>query len=516
MTPNTVATAPLEADAGETKRASSTTVVALSTDELVKRFGSAGAEYRKGYVGFDHEAGVKLAKGLKDISQYKVNPQYVEQNLKQQAGFSAEVVATSRDNAEAIIAGSEVRAVRSDDLPQYGPNHNVVDRVKILDGNIIDGTESQMKFVASRDALFNKITRPDGEFARYRGVKLELPSEQYEGAGDVCRQRATELRHNAQRAEEAGHSGAATRLRQQAENYEQLADNLLDSGLTTEDAVFYRTHPRLATAVDIARTSHRAGVEGAKTAGAVGLTISLVQNAFDIALERKQTTDALKDVAVDAGKAVLVGYGSAAAGSAIKGLMQQSSHVSVRALSNTTVPTLALNVCLSLGTSIHGYVKGELDEAQLLEDVGEKGVSMLSTAMMAALGQVVIPVPVLGAVIGGMIGTTLSSFFYQSTLQTRRDVELSRLDLERVQIVEQAARAEIARQREALRTFMSNELAQLSDETTCLFTALDSAEGVDELAQAVNVYAELLGARLPLCSVAELDRLMLSDKPLRL
>ena len=65
------------------------TSAALATSETVGRFGSANAEYIKGYTGIDNESGQKFAKGLADIAEHKVHPDYVDANLKQQAGYSA-------------------------------------------------------------------------------------------------------------------------------------------------------------------------------------------------------------------------------------------------------------------------------------------------------------------------------------------------------------------------------------------------------------------------------------------
>lgn len=61
--------------------------IALSNIETVNRFGSANAEFIKGYSGIDNETGQQLAKGLADIAKYKVNPEYEHQNIKQQAVF---------------------------------------------------------------------------------------------------------------------------------------------------------------------------------------------------------------------------------------------------------------------------------------------------------------------------------------------------------------------------------------------------------------------------------------------
>lgn len=493
--------------------------IVLSTSETVSRFGAANAEFIKGYSGIDNETGKKFTKGLADIAKHKVNanPEEAAKNIKQQAGFSAEVAATSRDNAEAIIAKSKLRTVRSDDLPEYGRNHNIVDRVQILDGKIIDGSQAQMKFVGNRDQLLKDIAREDGKFQRYRGTKLELPSEQYEGAAQHCHEEAQRLRFNAEHAEQSGKPDVAAKLRREADNYDQLANNVSDSGMTTEQAIFYRENPKIATALDIARTSHRAGMEGAQYGAVIGGSISLLQNIFALTQDEKDLGKAASDLASDTTKAAAVGYSTAFAGAALKGSMQQSSNQTVRTLSGTNAPALVINVCLSLGSSIKRYIQGEITESQLLVEVGEKGAGMLSSGMMAALGQMAIPIPFLGAAIGGMIGHTLSSIFYQSALDSARSVETSRENLKRVQAIQAEARKRIAEEQAAFKKFLQKEIPQLWRESQQFFTAINSTTcSIDELATAINNYATLLGKNLQFQNLNEFDEFMNSNEPLRL
>ena len=493
---------------------------ALSASETVSRFGSAAAEYIKGYRGSDNETGQVFAKGLAGIAEHKVNADPLEaaKNIKQQAGYSAEVAATSRDNAESIINRSKIRTSRSDDLPEYGKNHNVVDRVQLLDGQVINGSQAQMKFVGDRDQLFERIAREDGKFSRYRGVKLELPSEQYEGAAAHCREKAQALREQASQVEKLGKTEVAEKLRREAGNYEQLASDVSDSGLTTEDALFYRKHPELATARDIARTSHQAGVEAAGFSAAIGGSISMLQNLFAVAQGNKSIGEATQEVALDTAKAGALGYGTAFVGSALKGSLQQSGNQTLRTLAGTNAPALAVNICLSLGSSIKRYATGEITESQLLTEVGEKGAGMLSSGMMAALGQLAIPVPFVGAAIGGMIGYTLSSLFYQHALDAARGVETSRQQLARSQAIQGAARDRIAHEQAALNAFVQREIPQLMQETTQLFAVVEASAtlGADQLALSINQFATLLGARLQFQSLGEFDAFMSSDRPLTL
>lgn len=490
---------------------------ALSAAETVGRYGSANAEFIKGYAGLDNETGQRFAKGLRGISQNKLNadPAEAAKNLKQQAGFSAEVAATSRNNAEFIINKSKVRTTRSDDLPEFGTNHNVVDRVQILDGKVIANSQTQMKFVGNRNQLFQRIAGENGKFSRYRGIKIELPSEQFEGAQEYCLQQAEKLREQAAKVQAMGKEELGARLLKEADNFEQLADNVTDSGLSTDDALFYRKHPELATAMDLFRTSHRAGLEGAKYGAVIGSCISSLHNIVELAQGNKDARQALRDLGKDTAKAAAVGYSTAFTGSAIKGAMQQASNSSVRSLANTNAPALVLNVCLSLGSAVKRYATGEINEAQLLAEIGERGTSMLASGMMSAVGQVAIPIPFIGAALGGMIGCALSQLFYQSALDAARGAHLSREQLVRVQGIQAAARERIADEQAQLDAFIAREIPFLQQASRNIGTALITADAED-LTQAINSFAAAFGMQLEFSSQAEFDDFMLSERNLRL
>jgi len=491
----------------------------MSTLETVQRYGNANAEYIKGYTGRDALTGQTFTHGLEKISRYKLDPVRPENSIAQQAGYAAEVASTSRDNAEAIISGSPVRTVRSDDHPQYRRNDDRVDRVRVLDGQIIEGSQSQMKFVGNRDRLLEKIAAPDGEFSRYRGLKLELPSEQYIDAEAYCRAQAADLRRQADVVDARGKPEVALHLRAKADNYEQLAGNLLDTGLTSDDAKFYRTHPRMATVRDIAHTSHRAGVEGARGAFMVGAAISMATNAYAVATERRGMIDAGRAVLVDGAVSASMGYATAASGAALTAVMQQSGRQSLQVLSRTAAPAMVVDVCVTMTSCIRRYAKGEIDGVQFLDEIGEKGSGMMASAMMAALGQIAIPVPVVGAAIGGMIGCTLSSIFYRETLEAARSADLAAERLALAIELNEAAREEILTQRLALAQFIAAELPVLNDETAQLLCALDTTQSeidADGFAAAINRFALLLGSRLQFASLQEFDLFMTGDEPLRL
>ncbi|WP_086481717.1 hypothetical protein [Oceanospirillum sanctuarii] len=497
--------------------------IGLSTAELSGLHAEASAEFLKGYRGYDNKTGQVFAKGLKGISEGKVNPEYAQQNIKQQAGYSAEVAATSRDNADAILSGDPVRTSRSDDLSQYGRNHNVVDRVQILDGQIISGTETQMKFVGDRDQLLKNIAedsaKGDAKFARYRGVKLELPSEQVPGAAEHCHQRAAELR---QQADDAAVKGApdevVKQLRENAAHYDELAGNILDSDLTTDEAIFYREHPKLATALDIARTSHRAGLEGAKFGAAIGGSISLLTNAFALVSGEKEFADALVDTVADTATSAGIGYATAFSGSAIGGVMQQSGSETVRALSGTALPALVVSTCLALGGSINQYVQGNIDAAQLLTDVGQSASGVMAANIGATLGQIAIPIPVLGGLIGGMIGHTVTSMFYRSTVAVFQEADAAEERYWQIKARCDVLNQAVIEYKKSIEDIFDKKIAEFGNASADVFLAFDSLHelSADEFSKKVNEFAEIVGESIIFYDMEEFSSFMESDDVFKL
>jgi hypothetical protein len=556
--------------------------VALSGAETVSRYGSANAEYIKGYAGIDHETGQTLHDGLKSLSQKNTG-------LPQKAGTAAEIHATNRDNANNIIDKTTARSARTDDLSrQYGANHPIADRLHVhADGTV---SYSQMKFEGNVDVLVKKIVSKNGGYAKYLDpqqvceerarrhldhalrldekakiaetqgkveaaaqhrknaedlrtraannqeigiseIKLEVPTEQVDLVKKQCQDNASRLRADAVRREtdaavqdSLGNTESAQKLRNEAREFieeadrnDRLAEQVVDSGLSQDEANLAASQPLRATVTSILKTSHRAGMEGAKFGAVVGGCISLLQNIFATAQGDKDLATAAGNVALDTTKAAAIGYSTTFVGATLKGGLQQSSRAGLRTLANTNAPALVVNICLSLGSSVKRYVTGEITESQLLLEVGEKGSGMLSASMMAALGQLAIPIPFVGAAVGGMIGYTLSSMFYQSALDAARGAEASRERLERIRGIEAAARARIAEEQAALDDFLRREIPELEAETQHLFTVVNDAtpNQVDALAAAINRYAGLLGQHLQFQSMAEFDAFMKSDEPLR-
>lgn len=487
--------------------------VSAGLQEIVNRFGSAGAEFIKGYRGHDYETGVSFERGLKQISQYKIGN---ENSVKQQAGFSAEVAMVSKKNAESIINKDGVRYFRSEDVQGYGSNNTVVDIVEILGNEVLQ--ESQVKFVTNVEKLLTHIARGENggknDLSRYLNVdKLELPTEQVEQAKAYCRQKAEELKQQAERVAQNGNKELAEKLQRQAENFEKLESKICDSGLTTDEAIAYRLHPKWETTKDIVRVSHRAGIEGAKFGAAIGGGISLITNAISVYSGNKELSDAVFDTTTDTLKAAGVGYVTAFSGSAIKGVMQQSSSQIVRNLSKSGLPAMIVSTSLAASKIIYKFLNDEIEQKELWIELGETVNSTLATATFSMIGQVAIPIPVLGGLIGGMVGNILTNSLYHQLIQSQTDLNMAKAQREIVKMQCAAAKQLAEKYQSYIEMIFSQKIIQLDTETEQLFSVINNPNiSANEFSDSVNKFAEFLGKALPYKTQEEFDQVMSSSE----
>lgn len=490
--------------------------IASAEHELIQRYGTAGSQFLTGLRGIDHETAKEFDRSLLSIAEGKLNPDYYEQNIKQQAGYSAEVASVSKRNADAIINKEAPRFARSEDTVGYGKNHSVVDIVELLDETEIT---SQMKFVTNKENLLKSIACGEGkskDFSRYLSVdKLEVPTEQVSEMKAICRSEAQKLTEQSEILKSLGKTELADKALKQAKNYEALEKKITDSGLTTEEAIKYRLDPKVMVRKDIAKVSHRAGVEGLKFGVAIGGSISAVSNIIAVYSGNKDFSEAILATSKDTFISGATGYATAASGTAIKTYMAQSSKEIVRNISKSNMPAMVVTACLSTGKSIKKYATGELTEAELAQEIGLSVTGMMSSSMFAAIGQVAIPIPVLGALIGGMIGYALTNTVYQSFFDVLKEAKLSNERRLLIEMQCEAARLLSKEYELKIKELFAYRIQELEKYSNDMFDALDSPNiDSEEFCLRMNRFAEELGTKISIKNMAELDEAMLSDLPL--
>jgi len=179
----------------------------------------------------------------------------------------------------------------------------------------------------------------------------------------------------------------------------------------------------------------------ARGLGAVNMTkdnyssvlTSIIKNMVAFAKSDITFDEAMKNFICETGSSATAGYATTFSGSAIKGIMQNSTSQYIRTLSKTNLPGTLAAVTISVGKSLTKYFKGEIDGVECMQELGQEGANMVASAIFATIGQIAIPIPVVGGLIGGMLGYSISaaSFgFLKEALENEKIARENRIKIE--------------------------------------------------------------------------------------
>lgn len=487
--------------------------------DVVDRYGSGIKEHLVAHSGIDNETGQVLKRSLKGISQSKVNPEYRNANLKQQAGFAAETKEVARQRAEQAISGKRPTVTRTDDIPGHvnDPLYDITSEVD-ASGNPVPGASAQMKFIGSSPrAAVDKMLGKD--FQKYidNDCRMLVPSDYYDAMKEDLGKRIESLKEQVEVLKKQGKLDIAAQRQAQLEKCQKLNKNLEKSSVSNAEAMEARLHPGISTFEDVVHVAHRAGIEQAKIGAAFGGGISFVRNAIDYCKGNKTAKDAALDVVGDTTSAAALSYTTAFAGSMIKGGMQNSASSYVRTLSHTNLPALVATSTLEVGKTLKKFFQGSIDGVQCLEELGEKGYGMVNSALFAAVGQAAIPIPVVGAMAGSMIGYALSSASYHILLDSLKEANLARE--RRIQVEAECAEAvrmltEYRIELEAnIDRYMKGQ-RDFFDETFAQIKKALAIGDVDGYINAMNAITESCGEKPLFRNMEEFEALMASDRPI--
>lgn len=504
--------------------------VASSLSETVERYGSANKEHLVIFDGVDNETGEILKRSLKSISKYNTNENYVENNIKQQAGFSGELKEQARQNAENIIKGKTSRTIQYDNasksqqaqvkakFPDFNTNsgnHELVDLIEVdKNGKVIDIV--QMKIVGSNpQKCLDKLASKEYQKYFNQGVDVKIPKEHFDDVQELISKKINKLNEEIERVQDKPE--VLQNKLKELEKYKKIQEKTKPSSVSSGEAIEARTDPTKSTLKDMAKISHQAGIEGAKIGAGVGGTISLVKNVVSIYKDDKNPKEALKDICVDTTKAGAVGYTTSFMGSLAKSTMQNSETQVLRSASKTALPAMIVVACVEVTKSVIRYVKGEINGYELAEELGERGTGIGVSAMFATAMQIAIPIPVVGAMFGGMLGYTLNSFFYQETMNSLKEAKLARQ--RRIQIEQECE--EMIKQIKSYRKEMNELLSKYFAENLSFFNdsfekmqnALKSGDTDGFIASNVSII-EKLGGKVQFKNLAEFKEFQNSNEEL--
>lgn len=503
---------------------------ANSQPETVQRFGAAVKEHIVAYKGVDNENGIKLSKGLKDISKYNLNPNDKARNIKQQAGYAAEIKTQALENENKILKKeTRTRITRTDDMAKQpdgkgrtigGINEQLYDIAEVdSNGIYVEGSGRQLKFVGEDEkSCTDKLLSKKYDKYRDADVTLEVPSDFYDGVSQRLTEKSEKLKRQIDNAEQKGNYELAEKHRTQLENVEKTKAKLRKGKLTKNEAIQARTHPMLSTAKDIHNISNRAGFEGAKNSAAICGGISAVQNFVSVVKGDKSADEAVLDTALDTGKAAAMGYATNYIGSALTGIMKNAPSKTLQAITKSNLPSVVAVSVLEVGKTLAKYGKGEIDGVQCLNELGEKGTGMLASSAGAAIGQAIIPIPVVGALVGSMVGYAMSTAYYNSIVSVLNEAKIAHEERIKIETECEASIAAMKEYRLQIELLVNNYMREYITVFSGALSDMEKAyyEGnADDFIKDSNKITEQLGGTATFNSKQEFDRLMNSTEAIK-
>jgi len=398
-------------DADE-RKSLETNVTLAANAQTIGRHGNAASEYVKAYTGKNYQANGALKsdmqKSLKGISKGTINPQDAQRNIKQQAGYSAEVMDVAERNAEEILKGSDKRYARADDVTGHKINETKNDIV-LLDsnGNEILGANgqsqgTQMKFVKmgksaeeTASALTGSKFRnkyPDGEFC--------VAKDKYDGVMKALQEQETKLQKQIDHARQTGNTDIASK-QEQLDYVRKVKKNLQKSKITEKEAIFARQHPELWTAQHVIDTSHQAGVKCAETAAAIAFASSFASNLTGYLKGDIDEKTAVKNIAKDTAKTAAGAYATGFASTAISSALQNSSNDIMREFVTKypDSPAYVVTFAVQSFSVIGKRLNGEISDEECFRQIGTNALVMCGSAVGKAVGASI------AGPIGAMVGS---------------------------------------------------------------------------------------------------------------
>lgn len=222
---------------------------------------------------------------------------------------------------------------------------------------------------------------------------------------------------------------------------------------------------------NMVKTGHEAGKLGAYSAGVSSFTISGIRNLVDVIKGEKDVRDAVADTAADGGKAAVSGYVMSSGLTVVSHSLSSSSSKFIQGLAASNVPGKVITALAVTGDTLKRYGEGEITTQECLIELGDKGLNLVTAGYAMAAGQALIPIPVVGAAVGALAGSVLTSTYYNELIHTLQVKEMEHQ--ERLRIIEECHRA--AQQtiafREELEFYLQSYFREYRD---CFDSALSS------------------------------------------
>ena len=368
--------------------------------------------------------------GLDEISRWAINDNYRETNIRQQAGYVAEVISTAKDNLIHLKDGTGITTFRADDRPDlFHKNNQYVDKVSFdAQGNLLEKT--QVKFVGhDGESCLKKLTSK--AFSKFfddgKVDRIEIPADFYDEirSQKLIERELDNLNRQLLKVRELNKTDVEEILIRKIERLNKIDAMLKRSSVTLQDAIDARLEP-VAYLQDIVgvesielalKHGFDKGIQEAKETAAK----SSVEHFSKVIRKEESAKEAILNIVIDTGKASFIAARDGFLEEMNVGDMIRSSEQLIDQLSEMKFAEAEILRGHNAYDEFMKYAQGKTDVSTAAYNLGEiaarKAGKVAGGAAGAALGTAI---PVAGThagkIVGAVVGTAVAATVYKEVV----------------------------------------------------------------------------------------------------
>ena len=150
------------------------------------------------------------------------------------------------------------------------------------------------------------------------------------------------------------------------------------------------------------------GWQGAKSAGTMTAAISSMNNIVAVIKGDITPEKALKNVAKDSATSAVTAFGVTGTTAVVARTLSGANSPFIKSLVKSNVPGQVVSAVMATGGTLMKFCKGEIDTKECIIELGQTGITTVTTGYAMTVGQVLIPVPFVGAAVGAMVGAAMA------------------------------------------------------------------------------------------------------------
>lgn len=243
---------------------------------------------------------------------------------------------------------------------------------------------------------------------------------------------------------------------------------------------------------------------------------SVISNITDIIVNDRRLEDALGNIALEGAKTAVNNCLSSEYKAEMSRLLYDSTNAVQSLLKEANVSEEIFTAFIDSKDTLFKWVSGDIPTHRCLLDLSEKATSLAVSGYSATIGQVLVPIPVIGGMIGSAVGSALTGgLFNQFTAGLRRkDIEFQ---ARQKRIIQYNFAAEAERQyRKQLEVYLEEYFREYRHYFDSALAEIDNAFAVgdaDGIISGANKITRKLGGIVKYETVEEFKSFLDSDKP---